>query len=270
MTHFRIYSTGWSARRTSALVAGITVATVLATACTAGSPRGALAEDKQILSTCDPAKPPASMVQIDGTGSGASETITTARMDAVESIVRRTAICSGHLKVLVFSSSSAGTITLFDAPLHLDGATDNARLKRVPALVSDVMAQIRKAYQPALEKMASRGSDITSQLRLASEWIGQLDGKFQLRLHLLTDGLQNLRVNLGARALSRQEASALAAQTEVPDLSGASVVIAGLGRVVGTAPASTLVEGLIAYYDAVCRKTGAAECRVVTDYATAR
>jgi len=235
--------------------------------CSAGSsPRGELSENQQILATCDPSAPPASMVQIDGSGSSTSDAITAERMDAIESIIRTTAICSGHLKVVMFSASSAGATELFDGPLQLDGATSNARLKRVSALVSEVMGKIRKAYEPALKSLASGGSDITAQLRLASEWIGQLEDPYKLHLYVLTDGFQNIGVDLSTRALSRHEAAALADQLLVPDLSGASVVVAGLGRVAGNPPPSAVVEGLIDFYDALCQRTGAAHCLSVTDY----
>jgi hypothetical protein len=246
----------------------LVLAAVLA-ACGAGSsPRGELGADQQILASCDPAARPASLVEVDGTGSSASDQITAERMAAVESVVRRTAICSGDLRVLVFSSSSAGTVTLFNGPLRVEGATVNARLKRVPGVVAGVMAKVRKAYGPAVAALAGGGSDITAQYRLASEWTQQLGGSYRLNLYLLTDGFQNIGVNLGARALSTTEATVLAGRVSVPKLPGASVVVAGLGRVAGAPPGSDVAEGLVAYYDALCKKTGAAQCVSVTDYAT--
>jgi hypothetical protein len=256
-------------KKTALLLAGMMTVVAAATGCSAGSsPGGELGEDQQLLAQCDPAAPPASFVQIDATGSSNTDAILGERMAAIESVVRRTAVCSGYLRVIVFTASSAATAALFDGQLRLDGATDNAKLKRVPELVSSTMDQIKQAYGPAVAGLSGRGSDITAQLRLASEWIGQLGGSYQLNLYLFTDGFQNVGVDLGARALSRQEAEALANQAAVPQLSGASVVVAGLGRVAGNPPSSSVVEGLVAYYDALCRKTTAAECRAVTDYAT--
>jgi hypothetical protein len=258
---------GWFRRTFLFLVAALATA-ILGTGCSSNpSPAGALAQDKQTLATCDPAHAPASWVAIDGTGSSASGQITTERMTTVESIVRRTTICSGQLQVLVFSSSSAATATLFDGQLHLDGATDNARLKRVPGVVSDVMTKIRKAYGPAVAGLDGSGSDITAQYRLAGEWINQLGGKARLHLYLLTDGFQNIGADLEGRALSKTEAAALANQVNVPKLPGASVIVAGLGKVAGAPPRSDVVEGLVDYYDALCKKTGAAQCVSVTDFA---
>lgn len=247
-------------------VAALTVATTM-TACTIGSsPHGELAENKRILTSCDASAPPAADIQLDGSGSSSSKAITEERMAAIEQIVRATAICSGRIRVSVFGASSAGTATLFDGSLHLDGATANARLRRVPRVVDGAMNQIREAYAPAVAGLKGRGSDVTSVYRLAGEWSNQLGGDFRLRLYVFTDGFQNVGVDLGKRAISKQEAVELANKTDVPKLPGASVTVAGLGRVAGSPPRSDVVEGLVAYYDALCKKTGAAKCVSVTDY----
>ncbi|WP_406158246.1 hypothetical protein [Streptomyces canus] len=238
------------------------------TACTAGSTsHGDFARDKQILASCDRSAPPASDIQVDGTGSSNSQSITEERMAAIEEIVRTTAICSGRLRVSVFSASSAATATLFDGPLPLHGATDNARLKRVAPVVDNVMTEIRDAYEPATASLKGKGSDITAQYRLAGEWINQVGGDFRLHMYLLTDGFQNVGIDLGKRAVSKQEVAELANKTAMPKIPGASVTVAGLGRVAGTPPRSDVVEGLVTYYDALCKKTGAAKCVSVTGYA---
>lgn len=251
------------------LVALITV--VLLASCGAASSRAiTLAENQQILATCDPAAPPASFIQLDGTDLSNSAAIVEERMAAIEAIVRRTAVCSGHLKVLVFSVSSAATAVLFDGALHLDGATDNARLKRVPALVGEVMGEIEKGYEPAIAALPLGGSDVTAMYRLASEWIGQVGDSFRLCLYLFTDGVQNVGVDLGSRVLTDPEATALADTFDVPQLPGASVVVAGLGRVAGPPLPSALAEGLVSFYNALCKRADAADCLSVTDYSVGR
>lgn len=248
-------------------IASFVVLALTLTACgVSSSPRGELAENRRILAACDKSAPPASDVHIDGTASSASKQITRARMAAVTSIVRTTVICSGRLRVSVFSSSSSATAILFDGSPHLDGATVNARLKRVPGVVGGVMATIRKGYGPAVARLDRGGSDITAQYRLAGEWRAQLGGNARLHLYLLTDGFQTVGVDLDAKALSRREAVALAGRVVMPKLPRAVVVVAGLGRVAGKPPRSDVVEGLVAYYDRLCHRAGAAQCRAVTDY----
>ncbi|TMQ91744.1 hypothetical protein ETD83_29525 [Actinomadura soli] len=206
---------------------------------------------------------------IDGTASSNAKAITDERLAAVEQIMRRTAVCSGRLRVLVFSSSSAATITLYDQPLHPHGATDNARLKRVPKLVASAMGRIRPAYSSALTKLPGGGSDITGQLRHAADWQRQLGSGHRLEAYVFTDGLENVERRVGGRGFTVRKAKQLAATTTVPKLPGASLTVAGLGRVAGKPPRSSVVEGLVAYYTALCKKSGAASCLAVTDYAQA-
>lgn len=232
--------------------------------------RGELAQDQRLRASCDPDAPPAADIQLDGTGSSASAQITQQRMAAVRDLVRTTAVCEGRLRVSVFSSSSAATTSLYDGALQLAGATTNARLKRVPRLVDQVMTTVRTRYTPAAASLDGGGSDITAQYRLAAEWLGQLGGKHHLRLVLLTDGFQNVgSARLSAKTLAQAGPQALASRVAVPRLSGAEIIVAGLGRVAGKPPSSATTEGLVAFYDALCHKAGAARCVSVTDYSTA-
>jgi hypothetical protein len=233
----------------------------------ASNSAGQLAADQQILSACDAASPPAADVQLDGSGSSSSDSIVEERLKATESIVRTTAICGGRLRVSVFSSTSAATNVLIDRPLRLDGATDNARLKKLPPLVTDVMATIRANYSSAVKSLPSGGTDISAEYRLASEWLGQVGGPYRLHLYLLTDGFQNVGITLDKGAVSKEQAADLAGRTAVPQLPGSSIVVAGLGRVASDPPSSDVVDGLVAFYDALCKKTAAASCASVTDYA---
>jgi hypothetical protein len=131
------------------------------------------------------------------------------------------------------------------------------------------MAQIKKAYGPAVSGLDQSGSDITAQYRLAAEYIQQLGKPYRLNLYVLTDGFQNLRQDLQTRALGKAEATALADQVTMPKLPGASVVVAGLGKVAGSPPPSDMVEGLVTYYNELCKISGASACLSVSDLAVA-
>jgi len=249
-------------------LAALALAAFVLAACSAGSSgHGELGKHQQILASCDPGAPPASLLAFDGTGSSASDAIAAERMIAVEDVVRRTAVCSGYLRVLVFSASSTATKVLFDGSLKQEGATDNARLKKVPDAVAQTVNELRTGYSSAIQVLPQGGSDITAQYRLAAEWQQQFGDRYRLDLVMFTDGLQNIGVDLGATVLTKEQATALADQVMVPKLPGASVVVAGLGRVAEGTPPSALVEGLVAYYDRLCQRTEAATCTSVSDYA---
>ena len=56
----------------------------------------------------------------------------------------------------------------------------------------------------------------------------------------------------------------------MPDLSGANVTIAGIGKVKGQAPPTKIVDRVKAFYQALCERTGAERCSVVTDFTAGR
>jgi hypothetical protein len=243
---------------------------VLAAGCSSSpSPTETLAQDKATLATCDPQHAPASWVAIDGTGSSAADSIYKERLTAIESIARTTAICSGYLRMIVFSASSVATTVLYDGSVAQPGATENARLLRVPNAVSSVMDQVTKGYGPAVTGLDPRDSDILGQYANAAQWISQLGGSYRLHLYLLTDGFETAHFNFYSQPPTTGDAAALAQQVAVPSLPGAEVVVAGLGREAGPAAPSTVVDGLLAFYSAVCHRTGAAKCVSVSDYQAA-
>lgn len=231
---------------------------------------GELGRDQAVLASCSGVRP-AAMVTIDVSGSGRDQNIADQHLDAVRMVVRRTAICGGHLRVTAFAGTSAVTRPLYDDELQLAGATDIARLRKVPALVDEVMATVDGSYQEALSTPpAGDGSDITGQYRLAGEYAAQLGSSYTLDFTLLTDGFQNTVAGAITHALTASEAIALADAVSVPSLKGATVTVAGLGRVAGAPPQSDTVEGLVQFYDAVCARTGAAKCTSVTDFTVGR
>lgn len=267
------YLAHWSHRGTLAIAGLLAIATSLAgCSLSSSSPATALAQNQHILaSSCDPSRVPASWVAIDGTGSSATGHIFDERIAALQTIVQQTVVCSGYLKVVAFTSSSTSTATLFDGSLRQAGETDNARLQRVPKAVTSTVTTIQNAYAPALKGLNPNASDITGQYVNAAQWITQLGSGYQLHLYLLTDGFQNVGIDLSAQILNQQQAQALAQQapTSLPSLPGSEIVVAGIGRIVGTQPPSAQVQGMTSYYTALCHRMQAQTCISVTDYQAA-
>ena len=254
-----------------AFIAGLLIVATATMSLTGCSGSLLSSKDQQILASCDSELKIAADVEIDGSGSSSGDAIATERLAITADVVRRTAICGGHLLVRAFSASSGATVTIYDGDLTLSGATDNARLRRVDALVEKVMAAITAKYSDAIAALPGGGSDITSVYRLAGEYTAQLgsDG-YQLHLYVLTDGLNNIGTDLTSQVLTSEQATELAAPVNVPTLSGSSITVAGLGRIDGNPAPSALVEGLVAFYNALCSKTGARTCVSVTDYTAGR
>lgn len=237
------------------------------TACGDVTAPGELGENQQILAGCPTDQKLDTLVQWDGSGSNQSDETTSERLAIVRQLARRTAVCQGHLTVSVFSASSGSTVTVYDSEISLDGATDNARLRRVPDAVDEIMSEVEAGLSPAISSLPGGGTDINGVYRLAGEQQAQLGEGYQLVFVILTDGLNNLSgIVLDSQVLSPDQAAALADQVSVPQLPGAEVTVAGLGRIASGAAPSELVDGLVAYYDRLCENTGAASCMSVTDW----
>ena len=253
----------------AATIVAISLTTL--TACGAGHPvAGELGGDQKLLAAC-PDKKLASMVSVDVSGTGRDEEIAAGHLKAISYVVRRTAVCGGHLRVTAFAGTSAATRELFDGELQLAGATEIARLRKAPKAVDEVMSMVTKSYGEALTlPPQGNGSDVVGQYRLAHEYGAQLGVEYALGFLLLTDGFQTVGEGALHHPLTAQEASQLAERLTLPQLPGATVVVAGLGKVAGNPPSSDVVEGVVRFYDAICASTGAAECRSVTDFTVGR
>jgi hypothetical protein len=230
-----------------------------------GTATGELGENQKLLATCPPTMPVDSLVFVDGSSSDDSKDITSERMQTIQTVARRTAVCGlGHLTVRAFSAGSAATALIYDADLDLPGATDNARLRRVPAAVTQIMRDITARYKSAIAALPDGGSDIAGLYRLIGEQNAQLPG-MRLEVTILTDGLNNVGVDLD-RPLTKTEARALADTVPVPKLpAGDQITVIGVGRVVGTPLSSSYIAELVAFYDRLCHNTGVGHCLTVTD-----
>ncbi len=259
--------TTFTVLRTGAAVCALGV-TLALTGCS--SLTTSTSPDQAILAACTTDKQIAADVEIDGSGSSSGDTIATERLAITADVVRRTAICGGHFVVRAFSASSGATVTIYDGDLSLPGATDNARLRRVHALVAKIMTQVTAKYSKAIAALPDGGSDITSVYRLAGEYAAQLGSGYKLHLYVLTDGLNNIGTDLTSQVLTPKQATDLASTVSVPALPDASITVAGLGHIAGEPAPSALVEDLVAFYNALCIKTGAKTCVSVTDYTAGR
>ncbi|MCP2290953.1 hypothetical protein [Nocardia amikacinitolerans] len=226
-----------------------------------------LADAKQIAASCPSGREIAGRAAIDVSAHMRPIAADAGRLDPVRQLVRRTLICGGHLRIDAFSGSSAATAAVFDADLHLPGATETARLRREPAMTDEVMATITKQLPIAAEKLPLTGSDILAQFGMAAEYVQQLDpdgSRFALYLVITTDGAQSEGTALTDPTLTVERALVLAERVRVPDLTGATVQMTSIGKTADPAPPTAYVDALKAFFTSVCKATGA-YCTVVTD-----
>ncbi|MBF9435240.1 MULTISPECIES: hypothetical protein [Mycobacteroides] len=258
-------------RRVAAGAIATATSLVAVTACGAPSSSGSIAHAEQVAASCPTdGGQIAARVDSDESGTSRGETTNPARQQVIREVAERTVICGGHLRVTVFDGSMIG-VTVFDGDLHLDGATANARLRKAPKAVDAVMEQINTALPAATSQLSGGATDIVGQYQHGAEYEAQLaaTGAFHLEQTILTDGIQTAEADLSDPALTADQAQALAATFLVPDLSGATVRLVGIGRQADEAPLPTpYIAALRAFHTAVCEKTGAT-CTVVTDAAGA-
>ena len=208
--------------------------------------------------------PIAASVLWDASGTSAGEQIYTERIEIVRDVVRRTALCNGRFRLSLFSGSTGAASNVFDGNLHIVGATDQAKLRKADKYVSGIVADIEKGFQAAVSSLPEKGSDIVAVLRLGSEYQSQFPNH-QLDLYVLTDGFDNGGADVDA-AKSPESVVDLANTVVVPELDGAWVTFAGLGRVADGSGSSAQAETLVSFFTAVCKRSAAASCSVVTDY----
>lgn len=204
---------------------------------------------------------------VDFSDTARSEALGARRRDAIRSEAERVAVCGGTLKVAAFSSSTAAIVTLFDGRLEAEGATQNARLRRVDRTVDPVEDTIAEVWVSAEAELPGDGSDVLGQLILASEYFAQRPDATHRAL-ILTDGVQTTgTVVVNSPDFTPAVAAYIASSVAVPDLSGVSVTVAGLGQVVGEAPPSEFVAAFNTFFTDTCARTNAA-CQIVTDLAS--
>jgi hypothetical protein len=184
--------------------------------------------------------------------------ITAARFESLERTAERVAACGGALRVVAFGPTAASTARLYDGELRPRGATENARLLRVPHLVDEAVTRVGGRLPDVLAEVSGQGADPLSQFAAAEQYRRQLGTGYALHVVIETSGF-------GRGVLAT---SALAANTRLADLSGSDVIVAGLGKAGGRAPTPTpVVDALRTFYRQACERTKARSCLVITDLA---
>lgn len=249
-------------------IATATVVVGIATGCNTAPP-GTVAHAEQVAASCPTdGRRIAARVDSDESGSSVGVTAKPARQQVIRETAERTAICGGHLRVTLFSGSMIG-VSVYDGDLQLDGATANSRLRKAPKAVDAVMEQINTALPDAAKRLIDGATDIVGQYQLGAEYTAQhaAAGPVVLEQTILTDGIQTAGHDLSDPALTTEQAEALAITFSVPDLTGATVRLIGIGRQANDAPLPTpYIAALRTFHTTVCENTGAT-CTVVTDAA---
>jgi hypothetical protein len=244
-------------------ILAIAAAVTTAAGCATSGAVNQLGELKRVADGCPPHAHLAAYVAWDVRRTLRAPRIAEARLESLEKTAERVAACGGALRVVAFGPTAASTARLYDGDLRPRGATQNARLLRVPRLAAQVTHDVRERLPDVLREVSGQSADPLSQFAAADQFRRQLGPGYALHLVIETSGFGRgvpMRANAGA--------SDLAGTAVGPDLTGADVVVAGLGKVAGRAPTPTrVVAALRTFYERVCARVHAASCLVITDLA---
>ena len=204
-------------------------------------------------------KRPVTVVMIDGSATQADAGLLAEQATLVAGVARATSEECGRLRVERFRGSASDVDTIVDREVTPKGATDATRDRNRAAVVDEV----RRAVEEAVAASPPRGgSDPLGAIARGGRLLSQ-DRREHRRLVVVTDGVQSHGPNLATAELTAATASRYVdAAGPLPDLSGIELVVAGVGRVSGAKPPTTYVNGLMAFYNEACRRSGAASCQV--------
>jgi hypothetical protein len=200
------------------------------------------------------------LVMVDGSSTQNDPDLIAEQVDVVESVARRTSDECGRLRVERFRGSASDVDTLLDRDVTPEGATASNRDRNR----DDLLAEIRKEVEDGIAGSAAQGgSDPVGAIGRGARLLGQED-RAHKQLILVTDGVQSAEPNLATEELTAATASSFVDQAgDLPHLAGIDLVVTGVGRVSGPQPPSSYINGLVAFYEEVCQRSGAASCRVV-------
>ena len=241
----------------------IVFAAVAIVGCSVSGAGSQFAQLKQIQ--C-PDKPPATYIGEDVSGTARSPQLLEQRLAIIRSVLTRTSVCGGQARVLAFSGSATASEVLLDQDLATQGATRNARLRRVPAAVDDAVQTVDQQTKAAIKSLPADGTDVLSQLTLAKEYATGVGTGHSVEIFILSDGISTTNPILNTNTLTSAVATDLGERVQVPTFrSGTAITFAGIGRVAGPPPPTWFVDAIKTFWNTACTRTNA-RCSVATDY----
>jgi hypothetical protein len=213
-----------------------------------------------------PETAPVQLLVLDLSSSGRNEAILAERLDAVQVDAEFVADCDGELLVLGWSGSSTASKLLYAGRIEVVGATEIGKDRQIPEAVDQVMTEIRRNVQAALNELPSSNNDFLGGLFLVADVIqGRRGETGPVTVHMYTDAISTGGdAPINSPDLTPEAVARVVAAQTVPGLGGVEMRIYGVGRVGGeTQPPQDYIGVVQDYALGLCRKTGAA-CSVFT------
>jgi hypothetical protein len=234
-----------------------------------GGVAGVLARLQPLTSACKGPINAYAAIDASATGRG-NPALIAARLRAVHDLVDQVAACGGFAKVVAFASNGAAEdFTLGSAQFSTSSGTEAARLIAANKAEGGLISEIEDNVPKAMHELHAAGTNVLAQLTLAHQFQEQRPTG-RLYVQLETDGLNTTKpVIMDTPAFNEAAARSAARHLAVPKLPGALVRVTGIGQMAGARPLSIArINALTTFYELVCRRSGAANCLVTTDYTT--
>jgi hypothetical protein len=204
------------------------------------------------------------VVEWDVSVSGDSPKIQDRKIEQVKSAVDWASQTCGDAHVETVGSSSGDVTVLFDDDASPAGNTASNRDKNRPTKVAAIMSQIKKGLVAV--PRSTQSSPLGGLDRAASFLATLPDDQRPRVVVVLTDGASTESVNLEPGHLTSKNVKKLASKVSVPDLKGASVLIAGLADAVGKRPSTAYVSALVKFWTLVLERSGADHALATDQY----
>lgn len=197
-----------------------------------------------------------------------SDAISQARLSRARTFLRTAAACGSSVSI-IWSQGQTKTTLLFSGAVHTEGDTDIATARLSNQKIStQAMPAIQQAITGLTRAEAPATSSPSGTFDVAHDALAAGEGPAVV---LVLDNFvaQTSQANVDTAAFTAAQARRLAANSQLPTLKGATILMEGVGVTVDPVPApDDWVRSVRSYADALCARTKGTCLPATTQLAT--
>jgi len=197
---------------------------------------------------------------LDVSASGRDRDILGERLNAIQVDAERVSDCDGELVVVAWGGSASTSEILFGGQIPVSGASEIGRDRKIPEAVEVVMEEIHDRLNEILPLTEASGHDLMAAFSIVSDFVrSRASQASTVSVHIYADGVATVgsaQINIAGINSARVEE--IVAEQNLPNLTGVSIELFGVGRVGGGAePPQQVVDTTLGYAQSLCEATGA-------------
>lgn len=197
---------------------------------------------------------------LDVSASGRDRDILGERLNAVQVDAERVADCDGELVVVAWGGSASSSEILFGGQIPVSGASEIGRDRKIPEAVEGVMEEIRDNLNDILPLSEASGHDLMAAFSIVSDFVrSRASQAAGISVHIYADGVATAgTAQINIAGINDSRVAEIVAEQNLPDLTGVSIELFGIGRVGGESePPQQVVDTTLGYAQSLCEATGA-------------